>query len=44
MSWLDDMKVALAAVTGLGNWLVEMDLFLNKSLRLRRSGIELLSI
>jgi len=28
MSWLDDIKVALAAVTGLGNWLVEMDIFL----------------
>jgi len=28
MSWLDDIKVCFASVTGLGNWFVEMDLFL----------------
>ena len=25
---LDDLKVAFASVTGLGNWLVEMDMIL----------------
>ena len=28
MSWFDDIKVCFASVTGLGNWFVEMDLFL----------------
>ena len=28
MSWMDDIKVAFASVTGLGNWLIEMDLML----------------
>jgi hypothetical protein len=28
MSWLDDIKVALASVTGLGNWLVDIDMIL----------------
>jgi len=28
MMSLDDLKVAFASVTGLGNWLVEMDVIL----------------
>ena len=28
MSWLDDVKVLFASVTGLGNWLVDIDLML----------------
>ena len=28
MSWLDDCKVAFASITGLGNWLVDIDLAL----------------
>ena len=28
MNWLDDVKVCFASVTGLGNWLVEIDLIL----------------
>jgi len=28
MNWLDDVKVALASVTGLGNWLVDIDMVL----------------
>jgi tRNA A37 threonylcarbamoyladenosine dehydratase len=28
MTWADDVKVCVAAVGGLGNWLVEMDILL----------------
>ena len=28
MTWVDDLKVCLAAVGGLGNWLVQMDILL----------------
>ena len=28
MNWLDDVKVLFASVTGLGNWLVDIDLML----------------
>ncbi len=28
MNWLDDLKVAIASVTGIGNWLVNIDLVL----------------
>ena len=28
MNWLDDIKVCFASVTGLGNWLVDIDLIL----------------
>jgi len=34
MSWLDDIKVCFASVTGLGNWLVEMDLLLKVGISL----------
>ena len=37
MSWVDDFKVAVASITGLGNWLVQMDLLL-------KVGISLLSL
>ena len=26
MSWIDDIKVLAASVTGLGNWLIQMDI------------------
>jgi len=29
---LDDLKVAIASITGLGNWLVEIDLILKVSI------------
>jgi hypothetical protein len=32
MSWVDDIKVCLASVTGLGNWLVAIDLLLKISI------------
>jgi len=28
VNWLDDAKVCVASVTGLGNWLVDIDLIL----------------
>jgi len=28
MTWVDDLKVAIASVTGIGNWLVQMDILL----------------
>ena len=28
MTWVDDVKVAVASVTGIGNWLVQMDILL----------------
>ena len=28
MTWEDDIKVADASVTGIGNWLVQMDILL----------------
>ena len=28
MSWVDDLKVALASVAGLGNWMLQVDLLL----------------
>jgi hypothetical protein len=31
---LDDIKVTLASVTGLGNWLVTMDMFLKVGISL----------
>ena len=34
MSWVDDLKVCLAAVGGLGNWLVQMDLLLKVGISL----------
>ena len=34
MNWLDNVKVALASITGLGNWLVEMDLVLKVGISL----------
>jgi hypothetical protein len=34
MNWLDDVKVCFASVTGLGNWLVEMDLLLKVGISL----------
>ena len=34
MNWLDDIKVLFASVTGLGNWLVEMDLLLKVGISL----------
>jgi len=34
MYWLDDVKVCFASVTGLGNWLVEMDLLLKVGISL----------
>ena len=34
MNWLDDVKVYFASVTGLGNWLVEMDLLLKVGISL----------
>jgi hypothetical protein len=34
MNWLDDAKVLFASVTGLGNWLVEMDLLLKVGISL----------
>jgi hypothetical protein len=34
MNWLDDIKVLFASVTGLGNWLVEMDLILKVGISL----------
>jgi hypothetical protein len=34
---LDDLKVTIASVTGLGNWLVTMDMFL-------KVGISLVSL
>ena len=37
MNWVDDLKVALASVTGLGNWLIQMDLLL-------KVGISLVSL
>jgi len=32
MNWLDDIKVCFASVTGLGNWLVDIDLILKVSI------------
>ena len=26
MNWIDDIKVLAASVTGLGNWLIQMDI------------------
>jgi hypothetical protein len=34
MNWMDDIKVCFASVTGLGNWLVEMDLLLKVGISL----------
>jgi len=34
MNWLDDIKVALASVTGIGNWLVQIDLILKVAISL----------
>jgi len=34
VSWLDDIKVAVATVGGLGNWLVQMDLMLKVGISL----------
>ena len=34
MNWVDDVKVAVASVSGLGNWLVEMDLILKVGISL----------
>ncbi len=34
MNWLDDIKVAVATVGGLGNWLVQMDLMLKVGISL----------
>ena len=28
MNWIDDIKVCFASVTGLGNWLADIDLVL----------------
>ena len=28
MTWVDDLKVAIASVTGIGTWLVQMDIVL----------------
>jgi len=34
MTWLDDIKVAFASITGLGNWLVDIDMLLKVGISL----------
>ncbi len=34
MNWVDDLKVALASVAGLGNWMLQVDLLLKISISL----------
>ena len=34
VNWVDDLKVALASVAGLGNWMLQVDLLLKVSISL----------
>lgn len=34
MNWLDDIKVGLASATGLGNWLIQMDILIKVGISL----------
>tara|TARA_Y100001968_G_scaffold319871_1_gene352032 strand:+ start:2309 stop:2467 length:159 start_codon:yes stop_codon:yes gene_type:complete len=37
MNWVDDIKVGVASATGIGNWLIQMDMIL-------KVGISLVSL